>query len=243
VVAVARNVEKGSAFSIEERLEMLDEVLGSEPAIRVTVFDGLVVDLAQKLGARSIIRGLRAMSDFEYEFEMALMNDALAAMDEKAATAAADAAGAPEPYEYWRHGSAPLGVRPAVYVAPQTHGSIGKNARNLIGAASVREVASVVGPLCTPLDLLADRMDLPAADVGDLVVVAHHRHGQWRCGGDHRLGHPAGEVGPLARIEDRRQACLGAAERLERDQYGRLHPESLWAGHPPESVGALGSPA
>ena len=79
--------------------------------------------------------------------------------------------------------------------------------------------------------------------VGDLVVVAHHRHGQWRCGGDHRLGHPAGEVGPLARIEDRRQACLGAAERLERDQYGRLHPESLWAGHPPESVGALGSPA
>jgi pantetheine-phosphate adenylyltransferase len=74
VVAVARNVEKGSAFSIEERLEMLDEVLGSEPAIRVTVFDGLVVDLAQKLGARSIIRGLRAMSDFEYEFEMTLMN-------------------------------------------------------------------------------------------------------------------------------------------------------------------------
>ena len=77
--------------------------------------------------------------------------------------------------------------------------------------------------------------------VGDLVVVAHHRHGQWRCGGDHRLGHPAGEVGPLARIEDRRQACLGAAEGLERDQYGRLHPERRWGGHPPESVGALGS--
>ncbi|MDA0229061.1 MAG: pyridoxal-dependent decarboxylase [Proteobacteria bacterium] len=52
-----------------------------------------------------------------------------------------DEAGAPEPYEYWRHGTAPLGVRPAVYVAPQTHGSIGKNARNLIGAASLREVA------------------------------------------------------------------------------------------------------
>ena len=52
-----------------------------------------------------------------------------------------DGTGAPEPYEYWRHGTAPLGVRPAVYVAPQTHGSIGKNARNLIGAASLREVA------------------------------------------------------------------------------------------------------
>ena len=52
-----------------------------------------------------------------------------------------DGVGLPEPYEYWRHGTAPLGVRPAVYVAPQTHASIGKNARNLIGAASVREVA------------------------------------------------------------------------------------------------------
>ena len=43
----------------------------------------------------------------------------------------------------------------------------------------------------------------PLRPVGDLVVVAHHRHGKWRCCGDHRLGHPAGEVGPLARIEDR----------------------------------------
>jgi hypothetical protein len=47
----------------------------------------------------------------------------------------------PEPYEYWRHGTAPLGVRPSVYVAPQTHASIAKNARNLIGAASIRQVA------------------------------------------------------------------------------------------------------
>jgi glutamate/tyrosine decarboxylase-like PLP-dependent enzyme len=52
-----------------------------------------------------------------------------------------DGDGAPEPYEYWRHGTAPLGVRPTVYVAPQTHRSIAKNARNLIGAASIRQVA------------------------------------------------------------------------------------------------------
>jgi pantetheine-phosphate adenylyltransferase len=74
VVAVARNVAKNGTFSAEERLEMLEAVLGGEPGIRIAAFDGLLVDYARKIGARVLIRGLRAVSDFEYEFEMALMN-------------------------------------------------------------------------------------------------------------------------------------------------------------------------
>ena len=75
VVALAENVDKqGGTFTGAERLEMLSEVLGDEPGVRVESFTGLVVDLAEQLGAAAIIRGLRAMSDFEYEFEMALMN-------------------------------------------------------------------------------------------------------------------------------------------------------------------------
>lgn len=74
VVGVATNVEKEGTFSLDERLEMLDEVLGSDPGVRIVCFEGLVVNFAIEIGARAIIRGLRAMSDFEYEFEMALMN-------------------------------------------------------------------------------------------------------------------------------------------------------------------------
>jgi pantetheine-phosphate adenylyltransferase len=74
VVAVGRNVSKEGYFSVDERLEMLRSVLGREQDIRITSFEGLVVDYARDLGATAIIRGLRAMSDFEYEFEMALMN-------------------------------------------------------------------------------------------------------------------------------------------------------------------------
>ncbi len=74
VVAVAKNVSKSGTFSTEERLEMLHGVLDAEPRIRVEVFDGLVVNHARAIGATAIIRGLRAVSDFEYEFEMALMN-------------------------------------------------------------------------------------------------------------------------------------------------------------------------
>ncbi len=75
VVALVENVEKrGGTFTTDERLEMLREVLAEEPAVRVESFSGLVVDFAEQLGAAAIIRGLRAMSDFEYEFEMALMN-------------------------------------------------------------------------------------------------------------------------------------------------------------------------
>ena len=75
VVAVVENVDKrGGTFSTSERLEMLRDVLADEPGVRIESFGGLVVDFAEKLGAATIIRGLRAMSDFEYEFEMALMN-------------------------------------------------------------------------------------------------------------------------------------------------------------------------
>jgi pantetheine-phosphate adenylyltransferase len=73
-VAVAFNDEKKETFSKEERVEMLEAVFGNERRVEVTAFDNLTVDFAKAIGARVIIRGLRAMSDFEYEFEMALMN-------------------------------------------------------------------------------------------------------------------------------------------------------------------------
>jgi pantetheine-phosphate adenylyltransferase len=74
VVAVAKNVSKSGTFDTQERLAMLRGALGDEPRVRVELFDGLVVDHARQIGATAIIRGLRAVSDFEYEFEMALMN-------------------------------------------------------------------------------------------------------------------------------------------------------------------------
>ena len=74
VLAVAVNVEKSGCFPIEERVGMLEAVIGSEPGMRVTTFEGLTVDFAREVGAQAIVRGVRAMSDFEYEFEMALMN-------------------------------------------------------------------------------------------------------------------------------------------------------------------------
>ena len=74
VLAVAVNVGKTETFSLEDRLEMLSSVVSEEPSLRVTAFEGLTVDYAREIGAIAIIRGVRAMSDFEYEFEMALMN-------------------------------------------------------------------------------------------------------------------------------------------------------------------------
>jgi pantetheine-phosphate adenylyltransferase len=74
VLAVAVNVQKQGTFSAEERLEMLDSVMGDTPGVSVTAFEGLTVDFAREVGAKVIVRGVRAMSDFEYEFEMALMN-------------------------------------------------------------------------------------------------------------------------------------------------------------------------
>jgi len=74
VLGIAENVAKTGSFTIEERMEMLDTVLGHDPRIRVTTFDTLTVEFAKQIGAQVVIRGVRAMSDFEYEFEMALMN-------------------------------------------------------------------------------------------------------------------------------------------------------------------------
>lgn len=77
-VTVAVNPTKKPLFTIEERLSMLKESLQEYDNISVESFDGLVVDYAHKVGAIGIIRGLRAVSDFEYEFQMALMNRKLA---------------------------------------------------------------------------------------------------------------------------------------------------------------------
>ena len=74
VVGVAHNVAKSGTFRVEERVEMLESAVGDLPGVRVTAFEGLLVDYAREIGARVVIRGLRANADFEYEFEMALMN-------------------------------------------------------------------------------------------------------------------------------------------------------------------------
>ncbi len=74
IVAVAVNIGKGPVFTVEERVELLKAVLGSEPRIEVVSFDGLLADFAKERGVHVIIRGLRAVSDFEYESQMALMN-------------------------------------------------------------------------------------------------------------------------------------------------------------------------
>jgi pantetheine-phosphate adenylyltransferase len=79
IVTVAKNPSKTSLFTVEERVEMLNESLKEFERVRVDWFDGLVVDHAKQVGAIGIIRGLRAVSDFEYEFQMALMNRKLAA--------------------------------------------------------------------------------------------------------------------------------------------------------------------
>ena len=77
-VTVAINPAKETLFSTEERVKMLKESLKKFKNVTVESFDGLVVDYARKVNAIGIIRGLRALSDFEYEFQMALMNRKLA---------------------------------------------------------------------------------------------------------------------------------------------------------------------
>ena len=77
VVAVGRNIGKQPLFSVEERIEMIHKTTAHLDNIRVTYFDGLIVDYARKMQAKAMIRGLRAMSDFEFEFQMALVNRTL----------------------------------------------------------------------------------------------------------------------------------------------------------------------
>ena len=78
VVLVARNAGKNPLFTEEERVAMIHRALRGRRNIRVDLFDGLLVRYAKKAGAVAIIRGLRAVSDFEYEFQMALTNRKLA---------------------------------------------------------------------------------------------------------------------------------------------------------------------
>jgi pantetheine-phosphate adenylyltransferase len=79
VVAVAaKSAKPGGLFGIEERLAMVREVVRDMPNVTVDVLDGLLVDYCRKRGVRIVIRGLRAYSDFEYEFQMALTNRKLA---------------------------------------------------------------------------------------------------------------------------------------------------------------------
>jgi pantetheine-phosphate adenylyltransferase len=74
IVAVGVNLEKTGTFSHEERLEILREVLAGRPNVTIDSFSGLLVDFLREKESRIVIRGLRALADFEYEFEMALMN-------------------------------------------------------------------------------------------------------------------------------------------------------------------------
>jgi pantetheine-phosphate adenylyltransferase len=79
VVAVARSTHKHVIlFSAEERAEMIKASVGDKSNIRVEIFDSLLAEYAKEIGACAIIRGLRAVSDFEYEFQMALMNRRMA---------------------------------------------------------------------------------------------------------------------------------------------------------------------
>jgi pantetheine-phosphate adenylyltransferase len=74
IIAILNNPQKEPLFSIEERISMIKDVLRSKSNIEVDVFDGLLVDYVLKKKSNVILRGIRALSDFEYEFQMALMN-------------------------------------------------------------------------------------------------------------------------------------------------------------------------
>ncbi len=78
VVAVAERADKGPRFPLDERVAMARETFEAEPRVEVRPFSGLLVDFARAAGACAILRGLRAASDFEYEFQMATMNRRLA---------------------------------------------------------------------------------------------------------------------------------------------------------------------
>jgi len=74
IVAVAVNGAKSPLFSVDERFALLQETVRGEPRVEVRSFEGLLADFARAVGATMVVRGLRAVSDFEYEFQMALMN-------------------------------------------------------------------------------------------------------------------------------------------------------------------------
>jgi pantetheine-phosphate adenylyltransferase len=79
VVAILRNSDKGTPlFTVPERLEMIAEAVQGFQNVSVTTFDGLLVDFARQVDAKAVLRGIRAISDYEYEFQMAMMNRKLA---------------------------------------------------------------------------------------------------------------------------------------------------------------------
>ena len=78
IVAILQNDSKETLFSVEERLEMIREIVGADAGVSVRSFSGLLVDFAAQSGATLLVRGLRAISDYEYELQMALMNRRLA---------------------------------------------------------------------------------------------------------------------------------------------------------------------
>jgi pantetheine-phosphate adenylyltransferase len=78
IVAILSNPVKDPLFTVEERVEMLKESTAALKNVSVATFDGLMVEFARKQGAKAVLRGIRAISDYEYEFQMALMNRRLA---------------------------------------------------------------------------------------------------------------------------------------------------------------------
>lgn len=78
IIAVASNSKKASLFSVEERIELLDKVFKDWEKIEIDSFDGLTVDYCKKRGSNVILRGLRAVTDFDYEYAISLMNKKLA---------------------------------------------------------------------------------------------------------------------------------------------------------------------
>ncbi|HHJ53534.1 MAG TPA: pantetheine-phosphate adenylyltransferase [Caldithrix abyssi] len=78
IVTIAVNPSKKPLFDVNERMEMIEDAIAPFDNVTVAKFDGLIVDFARDVGAKVIIRGLRAITDFEYEFQMALMNRQLA---------------------------------------------------------------------------------------------------------------------------------------------------------------------
>lgn len=78
IVAILQNEEKAPLFPLQERMEILREVTRDLPGVEVHSFSGLLVNFVQRMEASAVVRGIRAVSDFEYEFQMALMNRELA---------------------------------------------------------------------------------------------------------------------------------------------------------------------
>ncbi len=74
IVAIAENVRKAPLFTVEERKQHILEAVGHDPRVEVDAFEGLLIEYVQRRGARIIVRGLRALADFEYEFQLAHMN-------------------------------------------------------------------------------------------------------------------------------------------------------------------------